>query len=95
MNSEELIEALRSMENKRVEQLDKNAQNVFYAIMKIADERDELKLKVHQLNEMNEQNYNKYCKELEKKNKAIETLYCWGETLNPEFQSKMLDILNS
>lgn len=72
MNSEELIEALRSMENKRVEQLDENAQNVFYAIMKIADERDELKLK---------------------KNKAIETLYCWGEALEPNFQSKMLDIL--
>ena len=26
--------------------------------------------------------------------KAIDKLYCWGEALNPEFQKKMLDILN-
>ena len=26
--------------------------------------------------------------------KAIDKLYCWGETLNPEFQKIMLDILN-
>lgn len=26
-------------------------------------------------------------------NKAIEELYIWGEILNPEFQKKMLEIL--
>lgn len=26
-------------------------------------------------------------------NKAIEELYIWGETLNPEFQKRMLEIL--
>ena len=26
-------------------------------------------------------------------NKAIEKLYCWGETLNPDFQKEMLKIL--
>ena len=25
--------------------------------------------------------------------KAIDTLYCWGEVLDPEFQDKMLNIL--
>lgn len=40
MSEEELIETLKSFEEKRVEQLPENARNIFYAIMKIADERD-------------------------------------------------------
>lgn len=40
MSEEELIETLKAFENKRVEQLKEPARNVFYAIMKIADERD-------------------------------------------------------
>ena len=28
-------------------------------------------------------------------NKAIEELYIWGEILNPEFQKKMLEILET
>lgn len=43
MNHEELIEILKEFEKKRVFELPENAQNVFYAIMSIADERDKLK----------------------------------------------------
>ena len=43
MSEEELIETLRVFENKRVEQLEKPTRDVFYAIMKIADERDKYK----------------------------------------------------
>ena len=43
MSEEELIETLKAFENNRVEQLEEPARNLFYAIMKIADERDRLK----------------------------------------------------
>lgn len=43
MTEEELIETLRAFENKRVEQLEEPTRNLFYAIMKIADERDKYK----------------------------------------------------
>lgn len=42
MNKEELIEVLRQFDEKRVEELPEKARNIFYAIMEIADERDEL-----------------------------------------------------
>ena len=42
MNKEELIEILRQFDEKRVEELPEKTRNIFYAIMKIADERDEL-----------------------------------------------------
>lgn len=43
MSEEELIEVLRQFDEKRVEELPEKTRNIFYAIMKIADERDELK----------------------------------------------------
>lgn len=43
MSEEELIETLRAFEKDRIEQLEEPARNLFYAIMKIADERDRLK----------------------------------------------------
>jgi len=43
MNKEELIEVLRQFDEKRVEELPEKTRNIFYAIMEIADERDELK----------------------------------------------------
>lgn len=43
MSKEELIEVLRQFDEKRVEELPEKTRNIFYAIMKIADERDELK----------------------------------------------------
>ena len=46
MSEEELIETLKAFENKRVEQLKEPARNVFYAIMKIADERDLYKQRI-------------------------------------------------
>ena len=42
MSKEELIEVLRQFDEKRVEELPEKTRNIFYAIMKIADERDEL-----------------------------------------------------
>ena len=46
MNKEELIEVLRQFDEKRVEELPEKTRNIFYAIMKIADERDELERKI-------------------------------------------------
>ena len=51
MNKEELIEVLRQFDEKRVEELPEKARNIFYAIMEIADERDELKEEVIELEE--------------------------------------------
>ena len=42
MCEEELIKALKEMDKKRVEELDKNTKKVFDAIMKIANSRDRL-----------------------------------------------------
>ena len=51
MNKEELIEVLRQFDEKRVEELPEKGRKLFYAIMKIADERDELKEEVIELEE--------------------------------------------
>ena len=42
MNDNKLIEILKEFDEKRVEQLNDNAKNLFNAIMSIADERDKL-----------------------------------------------------
>lgn len=42
MSDEELIETLKAFEKNRVEQLEEPARNLFYAIMRIADEKDML-----------------------------------------------------
>ena len=49
MSEEELIETLRAFEKNRVEQLEEPARNLFYAIMKIADERDRLNNIINEL----------------------------------------------
>ena len=49
MSEEELIETLRAFEKNRVEQLEEPAKNLFYAIMKIADERDRLNNIINEL----------------------------------------------
>ena len=51
MSEEELIEVLRQFDEKRVEELPEKTRNIFYTIMKIADERDELKEEVIELEE--------------------------------------------
>lgn len=43
MSEEELIETLKEFEKNRVEKLKEPSRNLFYAIMKIADERDKYK----------------------------------------------------
>jgi len=43
MSEEELIETLKEFEKNRIEQLKEPSRNLFYAIMKIADERDKQK----------------------------------------------------
>ena len=57
MSEEELIETLRVFENKRVEQLEEPARNVFYAIMKLADERDKYKNIIKEVREYIEEKY--------------------------------------
>ena len=49
MSEEELIETLKAFESNRVEQLEEPARNLFYAIMKIADERDRLNNIINEL----------------------------------------------
>lgn len=43
MTDDELIEILKEFNKNRVEQLPESARKLFYAIMKIADERDKYK----------------------------------------------------
>ena len=43
MKDNELIQILKAFDEKRVEQLDDNARNLFNAIMDIADSRDKYK----------------------------------------------------
>lgn len=43
MSEEELIETLKEFEKNRVDELKEPSRNLFYAIMKIADERDKYK----------------------------------------------------
>ena len=51
MSEEELIETLKAFEKNRVEQLEEPAKNLFYAIMKIADERDRLNNIIEEIRE--------------------------------------------
>ena len=95
MNKEELIEVLRQFDEKRVEELPEKTRNIFYAIMKIADERDKyIHLYESTLKDLDIAVKNKI--ELENIiNEAIDKLYCWGEILDAEFQQSMLAILNN
>ena len=52
MSEEELIEILRTFEKNRVEQLEEPARNLFYAIMKIANERDRLNNIINELEKL-------------------------------------------
>ena len=51
MSDNELIETLKAFEEKRVEQLPESARNLFYTIMKIADERDTYKTIIKEVRE--------------------------------------------
>lgn len=55
MVEEELIIALREMQDKEVERLPENSRKLFDAIMKIADERDSVKQENQQLKEQLQQ----------------------------------------
>lgn len=57
MKSDKMIEILKEFEAKRVEQLPENAQKLFYAIMKIADERDLYKIKYNKVLEVLSKEY--------------------------------------
>ena len=61
MNNEEIIQALKDMREKSVEELEPRPRMLFDVIMSIADERDELREKVKLLNKQNEELYEKYC----------------------------------
>lgn len=58
MSEEELIETLKAFEKNRVEQLKEPARNLFYAIMKIADERDRLNNIINEFNRLIENEIN-------------------------------------
>ena len=58
MSEEELIETLRAFEKNRVEQLEEPARNLFYAIMKLAGERDRLNSIIKEVREYIEERYN-------------------------------------
>lgn len=51
MEDEELIETLKLFEEKRVEQLPESARQLFYAIMKIANDKDEYVRRLHNIEE--------------------------------------------
>lgn len=55
MSEEELIEILKEFEKSRVEQLKEPSRNLFYAIMKIADERDKYKIVLDKIKEWKKQ----------------------------------------
>lgn len=55
MSEEELIETLKEFEKSRVDKLKEPSKNLFYAIMKIADERDKYRIVLDKIKE--------YCKE--------------------------------
>ena len=60
MNKEELIEVLRQFDEKRVEELPEKTRNIFYAIMKIADERDRLNNIIDELEKLVKDYIEKY-----------------------------------
>jgi len=60
MSEEELIETLRTFEKNRVEQLEEPARNLFYAIMKIANERDRLNNIINELEKELNKDFNTY-----------------------------------
>lgn len=77
MKDNELIEILKEFDEKRVEQLNDNARNLFNAIMDIANERDrlleenqELIINNKRLSRVSEDRYDKIL-ELEKELQAI------------------------
>lgn len=51
MSEEELIETLKEFEKSRVEKLKEPSRNLFYAIIKIADERDKYKIVLDKIKE--------------------------------------------
>ena len=66
MTNEEIIQALKDMDEKQVEELEPNVRKLFDAIMSIADERDELRDKVRILTILHEDIYERYIVELQK-----------------------------
>ena len=77
MINEEIIQALRDMNEKQVEELEPNTRKLFDAVMSIADERDELRKKVRLLNKQNEELYKKYCDTLLKLDDALMQNKAW------------------
>ena len=67
MSKEELIEVLRQFDEKRVEELPEKTRNIFYAIMKIADERDRLNNIINELE--------KYLEEESKYDEYVDLFY--------------------
>lgn len=86
MTKEEIQDILEELHLVRPEILQPKAKKLFEAIMIIADERDKYK----QMYEMEKALFIDADLKIER---AIDTLYCYGEVLDVEFQKKMLKIL--
>lgn len=87
MNDEEMQELIQNVFQKILKELKENPDNVFNYLELQKKYNTVLKDKAKLRQE------NKKLKEAI--NKAIEELYIWGEILNPEFQKKMLEILET
>lgn len=66
MSEEELIETLKEFEKNKVEQLKEPSKNLFYAIMKIADERDKYKIVLDKIKERHWKTRRNYVEDLTK-----------------------------
>ena len=100
MTDDELVEILKKFETTRVEKLNDNSKRLFYAIMKIADERDELKKENQRLKErihdllkentewkLENQRLNNVLNELEKIIQTDTEIYCCSESAMKSFKS--------
>ena len=79
MSEEELIETLKEFDKSRVDKLKEPSKNLFYAIMKIADERDKYKEVLDKIKEYIKVNMEEYggdiyltCKEIQELLEEIE-----------------------
>lgn len=88
MTDDELVEVLRKFETTRVEKLNDNSKRLFYAIMKIADERDELKEENQRLKENNQamqEEMARTWKKYDKVNNVLNELEKWLKSNDEHF----------
>ena len=75
MSEEELIETLKEFEKNRVEKLKEPSRNLFYAIMKIADERDKYEKILYKIKEWLEEDLKQQYRDCGHRNNIIREVY--------------------